>query len=793
MNEEGVENQLPPGTEPGVVGDTGPNINAKETQETAGEAPAPLDDPKETPGVSPNPEDDNPAATEIKDEVKSTAGEPGMDWFEPLEDDDDPDTESLAGETESVAGSERAMKKIYMLQSHRRKRSHPDEGWEDCPVLGEGWKRKEVVRRSGSSIGQKDVYYLGPCGERVRSRVELTTVLQGQLDLTSFDYKSGKFYDGDAPPVRVRNRVKRKYRERSSSESSWMERGDGAETPDSYHRLTPTPGPKTSQQNQTNVYTNNVTGAYQQGSHAEESLAEEKIRLPPPSSSRTLPLPSIKGEFGSEDSILDCARCGSTFSGTWYDKQRKRPCCPTCWALSKAKVHPMIRFRKWIPCGQCVGCHNSVNCGQCANCKHGLQSPEAKKRLCRKRRCMCPIRKDPESKFLSQMPYDDCPEMYDDNSNFQNEITDSQPSLKSSDTENFSVNMDLNADLSADFNMDLDEDEMSTDDDDDWHKKRKRRSCGECKACLCRKDCGTCDFCIDKPKFGGSNKKRQKCRLRQCQRQAMRHLLPFQMGEIEHGPDGTLPGRPKPQYTYSRKSSFKKNRGPNTSLDLTDNEDDEINLQALNHSDYGMRNGLPDRAPHISNHNYSQPSHQSQWDAERSHTGRNASGVEENEEDFPMITQIFSLADNPNESSVDNENQLMKLLHTLRLTIMPILWYAIMVEGPQLQLTQCSKQSSMADTVVLINPGFYYYVTVQKQPLLPTHPVYDKFPSRLTTATEVVNLLLALERYEVCRGLPPKEAMLQGGPIVLERASTCEFLVTNKETVCANCRALKRL
>ncbi|CAF96882.1 unnamed protein product, partial [Tetraodon nigroviridis] len=49
----------------------------------------------------------------------------------------------------------------------------------------------------------------------------------------------------------------------------------------------------------------------------------------------------------------------------------------------------------------------------------------------------------------------------------------------------------------------------------------KGRSCGECKACLCRKDCGTCDFCIDKPKFGGRNKKRQKCRLRQCQRQAM--------------------------------------------------------------------------------------------------------------------------------------------------------------------------------------------------------------------------------------------------------------------------------
>lgn len=43
----------------------------------------------------------------------------------------------------------------------RRRRSQPDEGWVDWPVLGDGWKRKEVVRRSGSSMGQKDVYYMG--------------------------------------------------------------------------------------------------------------------------------------------------------------------------------------------------------------------------------------------------------------------------------------------------------------------------------------------------------------------------------------------------------------------------------------------------------------------------------------------------------------------------------------------------------------------------------------------------------------------------------------------------------
>ncbi|XP_029358002.1 methyl-CpG-binding domain protein 1b isoform X2 [Echeneis naucrates] len=753
---------------------------------------------------------------EVKDETKGLGGEPPVDWFEPLEEDDDANSVgSLAGESErseSVAGSEKAFKKIYQLHVPRRKRSHPDEGWEEWPILGNGWKRKEVVRRSGSSIGQKDVYYMSPQGDRVRSRVELASVLEGILDLTNFEYKSGKFYHGEAPPIRIRNRVKRKVRERSSSESSFVERGEGADTPDSLHRLTPNLVPK-------NVHANQMStlGTPTQVSHDEDLPVEDKIKLPFPSSSKPLPLPSINGEIGSEDSILICARCGISFTGTWYDKQRKRPCCPSCWA-SKTKEHPMIRFRKWIPCGQCVGCHNTLNCGQCANCKHGLQSPESRKRICRKRRCVCPIRKGPGSGgFLLQKPYNEISETFDDTSmSLQSEAADSQHlSFKSSDTENYTLNLDVE-----------DEEDLSTDDDDDWHKKRKRRSCGECKACLCRKDCGTCDFCIDKPKFGGSNKKRQKCRLRQCQRQAMRHLLPSQMGQGEYGPDGTmLPGRPRPHYTYSRKSGLKKNKTPQVSLDFTDNEDDDSNLQAmswgsepvggskyndmnvrnhqssmqqLNYSNFGQRNGLPDRVQHISFHNNCQPEQLSRWDAERLPAGRDGpkhgeEEDEEEEEELPMITQIFSLADNPTGSGADGENQLMKLLHSLRSSVLPILWYAIMVEGPQLQLIQCSKQSSMADTMVLIDPGFCYQVTVQKQPLLPTHPLYDNYPQRLTSVTEVVNLLLGLEKYIVCQGLPPKQPVLHRDPIILERASTCDFLVKRNVTICFNCRALQGL
>ncbi|KAF3855848.1 hypothetical protein F7725_016571 [Dissostichus mawsoni] len=495
--------------------------------------------------------------------------------------------------------------------------------------------------------------------------------------------------------------------------------------------------------------------------------------------------------------VTVCSRCSISFTGTWYDKQRKRPFCPTCWASSKTKVHPMVRFRKvkhclsascWIPCGQCVGCLNTVNCGHCANCKNGLQSPESRKRLCRGRKCICPIRKRssvcyvtfeltlcvmfPQSPggggFVPQQPYNEIPDMFEDCLSFQSEVTDSQHlSLKSSDTENFSVNVDID-----------DDDDMSTDDDDDvslyiktgrrvmwtlfWHKKRKRRSCGDCKACQCRKDCGTCDFCADKPKFGGSNKKRQKCRQRQCQRQAM---------TLAALPEGTKRPRARKLMVAGQTSTLqhirqkvrsKKGKGP-SGLDFTDNEDEDSNLQASNHLDFEL-NGLPDRVPHTSNDNNSE-----------------------------LITQIFSMADSQVSSGVDIENQLMKLLQALRSTVMPILWYAILVNGPQLQIIQCSKQSNLTDAIVLIDPGFCYQVTVQKQPLLPTHLLYDKYPARLTSATEVVNLLLGLEDYVVCQGLPPKDPLLRTGPIILERASTCDFLVKKKVSICSNCRALQGL
>ncbi|XP_064875988.1 retinitis pigmentosa 1-like 1 protein isoform X2 [Oncorhynchus nerka] len=62
-------------------------------------------------------------------------------------------------------------------------------------------------------------------------------------------------------------------------------------------------------------------------------------------------------------------------------------------------------------------------------------------------------------------------------------------------------------------------------------KKCTIRMCGECEPCRRTEECAQCDFCKDMKKFGGSNKIRQKCRLRQCDVRAPGKSIPPAQGE----------------------------------------------------------------------------------------------------------------------------------------------------------------------------------------------------------------------------------------------------------------------
>lgn len=155
-----------------------------------------------------------------------------------------------------------------------------------------------------------------------------------------------------------------------------------------------------------------------------------------------------------------------------------------------------------------------------------------------------------------------------------------------------------------------------------------------------------------------------------------------------------------------------------------------------------------------------------------------------------QINRVLSLPDSQARRPVDMTTPLCKLLAELHGTTLPFLWSAVLATGPQLHIVQCSRKSHNADTAVLIEPDFGYRITVQRQPLLPTHPLYEKQPERMRNAPEVIALLLELGNYTLCQGITMEDLPDRDGPIILERALTCDFLVEGTVEVCTACTAL---
>ncbi|XP_056288148.1 methyl-CpG-binding domain protein 2 [Pseudoliparis swirei] len=66
----------------------------------------------------------------------------------------------------------------------------------DCPALPPGWKKEEVIRKSGLSAGKSDVYYYSPSGKKFRSKPQLSRYLGNEVDLGCFDFRTGKIAPG---------------------------------------------------------------------------------------------------------------------------------------------------------------------------------------------------------------------------------------------------------------------------------------------------------------------------------------------------------------------------------------------------------------------------------------------------------------------------------------------------------------------------------------------------------------------------------------------------------------------
>nr|XP_020470624.1 uncharacterized protein LOC109968598 isoform X3 [Monopterus albus] len=126
---------------------------------------------------------------------------------------------------------------------------------------------------------------------------------------------------------------------------------------------------------------------------------------------------------------------------------------------------------------------------------------------------------------------------------------------------------------------------------------------------------------------------------------------------------------------------------------------------------------------------------------------------------------------------------LLRLLRALRRMVLPAHWVAVLADGPLLQLLQCSRLSSMADTIVHIQPDRCFYITVQSRLLPDTHTLYHTHTLRITNLSQVVSLLLELEQLIICRGSRVRSSTCR----LDVRSPTCHLLVAPPCLTCLPC------
>ncbi|XP_022440199.1 methyl-CpG-binding domain protein 1 isoform X12 [Delphinapterus leucas] len=379
------------------------------------------------------------------------------------------------------------------------------EDWLDCPALGPGWKRREVFRKSGATCGRSDTYYQSPTGDRIRSKVELTRYLGPACDLTLFDFKQGIlcYPAPKAHSLAIPSRKRKKPSKPAKAQKRQV-------------------GPSKSE--------------------VRKEAPRDETKADAGTVPASLPAPGC------------CENCGISFSGDGTRRQRLKTLCKDCRAQRIAFNREQRMFK--LPhdvasglfckcerrrclriversrgCGVCRGCQTREDCGRCRVCLRPPRPGLRRQWRCVQRRCLrgkhgrrrggcdskvAPRRRPPRTQPLPALPPSQPPE---------------SPELHP---------RALAPSPPAEFiYYCVDEDELQP-----YTNRRQNRKCGACAACLRRMDCGHCDFCCDKPKFGGSNQKRQKCRWRQCLQFAMKRLLPSVWAGSE---DGAGPPTPYPR------------------------------------------------------------------------------------------------------------------------------------------------------------------------------------------------------------------------------------------------------
>nr|XP_028567250.1 methyl-CpG-binding domain protein 1 isoform X11 [Podarcis muralis] len=467
------------------------------------------------------------------------------------------------------------------------------EGWVDCPALGPGWQRREVLRKNGTRPGQSDTYYTSPRGEKIRSRVELLRLLGGSRDLTDFDFKKGIYVDPSAEPQllqplpptggghqRVKKGSKRHLPPPAAATPPLKKPPDlqvFEEPPDKE-----IPDQKPPQMElELPVEAPAAILAEQQ----ELLVAADQPAMKPHKRRCRKQLPALLplGKMGNvtveeaipEEPVVCCASCQGQFPGVMLPSQRRcRWLCPDCRA-QRRDFNREQRYYKQIGCGVCQACQMSQDCGICSVCVLRAKSPELRIGIkCLLRRCLKIVKKGLECGMCQACKItEDCGSCHiclrrhkpgmkrqwkclkrrclkrKDGPLPKAQLAASCHRRKRSATTKWKPTMERDPGGIPTVRQRKKQlgavkerkkpgrppkhPTAQLKNNVQTSASRRNRKCGKCEACLLKMDCGRCDFCCDKPKFGGRNLKRQKCRWRQCLHFAMKRLLPEEWSSPE--------------------------------------------------------------------------------------------------------------------------------------------------------------------------------------------------------------------------------------------------------------------
>ncbi|XP_070635147.1 methyl-CpG-binding domain protein 1 isoform X12 [Bos indicus] len=387
------------------------------------------------------------------------------------------------------------------------------EDWLDCPALGPGWKRREVFRKSGATCGRSDTYYQSPTGDRIRSKVELTRYLGPACDLTLFDFKQGVlcYPSPKAQSLAITSRKRKKPSKPAKARKCQV-------------------GP--------------------QKSEVRKEAPRDDTKADTDTVPASLPAPGC------------CENCGISFSGDGTRRQRLKTLCKDCRAQRIAFNREQRMFKR-VGCGECTACQVKEDCGACSTCLLQLPHDVASGLFCKceRRRCLriversrgcgvcrgCQTREDCGRCRVCLRP--PRPGLRRQWKCVQRRCLRGKHGRRRGGCDSKVV--PRRRPPRAQSPPPPPPPQPPESPELPYTNRRQNRKCGTCAACLRRMDCGHCDFCCDKPKFGGSNQKRQKCRWRQCLQFAMKRLLPSVWAGSEDGasPPPAHPRRKRPGST----------------------------------------------------------------------------------------------------------------------------------------------------------------------------------------------------------------------------------------------------